>query len=1024
MPHVTGLLSVRLLGPFGVTVDGAPVALSSRLRTLLAVLALDVGRPVPTERIAAAVWGQDRPADPRKAIQVLVTRLRTALGADAVRTTPGGYQLDVPADAVDLSRFESALTASRAAADPAEEYRLLREALADWRGSPFETVDSDLLRTVDRPRLVQPALAAVERCADLALAGHDPAPEDPAPEDPAPDVPAPGKTAPGDPDLGVPDLGDRALGDRALGDRALGDRALGDRALGDLAATLRELVATYPLRESLWVRLMAVLDRTGRRADALAAYQDLYRILRAELGTSPGEEAQAAHRRLLAPEPAEPPGPPTPRAQPAPPAPPAMLPPPERTFRGRAAALTALDALLDTAPRIAVVDGPGGVGKTATVLHWAHRASDHFPDGTLYVNLRGYFPTNTPLAPAVAVRQFLDALGVPPARIPDDADAQAALYRSVLADRRVLVVLDNARDVEQVRPLLPGGRRCVVVVTSRNRLGGLVAVEGAARLALETLPSAEAEDVLAARLGAARLAAEPEAVRELLTLCGGLPLAHVIVAERAAARAGAPLAGLVRELHRSRISALSAGRDHAARSVFSWSYRALGADAAAVFRLLGLHPGPHVTVPSVASLGALPRDRARAAVAELERASLLIELAPGRFTMHELLMDYATELAAQDPPEQSAAATVRMLDHYLGVAHQAEQALAPPSEDRHTLGPPSDGVLATPPPSGYDAGLALLESEAPVLVAMVRRAAATGNDEHTWRIARCLRPYLWGRRQVPTLLEAERLALAGLERLGRVPEQVGSRRWIAHALMRLGRPDDAWRALEPTLPLTEDPAEYKTEHKTGHKTEHHTGRHPEVDDTTRAWLLNTTAAVLSELGRPDEALDHAERSLDLFRRTGDLLGDGCTESAVGLYLRRLGKLDDALAAARHAYATLTEAGDVWVRCYTRELVGDVQLDLGEPDAAAATYRACAEDLRALGRTDELAGILAKLAAARGTADAGAAADADTARAAADPAGTPADPAGTPADLALADPADTDLAVADPADPPADPAGGR
>ncbi|MFJ3404638.1 AfsR/SARP family transcriptional regulator [Promicromonospora sp. NPDC090134] len=923
MAHVTGRLSVRLLGPFAVTVDDAPVALSSRLRTLLAVLALDVGRPVPAERIAAAVWGQDRPADPRKAIQVLVTRLRTALGADAVRTTPGGYQLDVAPQAVDLSRFESALTESRTAADPAEEYRLLRQALAHWRGSPFETVDSDLLVTVDRPRLVQPALAAVERCADLALAGRAPHPGSPG---------SPG--SPGEPDL------------------------------GDLAAALRELVGVHPLRESLWVRLMAVLDGTGRRADALAAYQDLYRILRDELGTPPGAEAQAAHRRLLAPEPPEPPEPP------APPAPPAMLPPPERAFRGRAAALAALDALLDTAPRIAVVDGPGGVGKTATVLHWAHRASDHFPGGTLYVNLRGYFPTNTPLAPAVAVRQLLDTLGVPPARIPDDADAQAALYRSVLADRRVLVVLDNARDVEQVRPLLPGGRRCVVVVTSRNRLGGLVAVEGAARLALGTLTPAEAEDLLAARLGAARLAAEPEAVRELLALCGGLPLAHVIVAERAAARPGAPLAGLVRELHRSRIAALSTGRDHAARSVFSWSYRALGADAAAVFRLLGLHPGPHLTIPSVASLGSLPRDRARAAVAELERASLLIELAPGRFTMHELLMDYATELVAQDPPEQSGAATVRMLDHYLGMAHEAEGALAP-TEDRHTVGPPSDGVLGPPPPSGYDAALALFEGEAPVLVAMVRRAAATGNHEHTWRIARCLRPYLWGRRQVTTLLEAERLALAALERLGRVPEQVGSRRWIAHALMRLGRPDDAWRTLEPTLPLAEQPAEQPAERHA----ERHAEHQAEVDDTARAWLLNTTAAVLAELGRPDEALDHAERALVLFRGTGDLFGDGCTESAVGLYLRRLGKLDDALAAARHAYTTLTDAGDLWLRCYTQELVGDVQLDLGEPAAAAAAYRACAEDLRTLGRTDELAGILGKLDVAARDADADADADA-------------------------------------------------
>ncbi|WP_036967137.1 BTAD domain-containing putative transcriptional regulator, partial [Promicromonospora kroppenstedtii] len=390
----TRALSVRLLGPFVVTVDGAPLPLSSRLRTLLAVLALDVGHAVSTERIAAAVWGTDRPADTRKAIQVLVTRLRTATGADAVRTTPGGYALDVPPEAVDLHRFETVLARSNSAQEPTEQYRLLRDALGHWRGLPFEAVDSDLLIADDRPRLLETALQAVERAADVALSGPGPAATDTSTN-----------TSTNAPDL------------------------------DELAADLRELVGLHPLREGLWVRLMAVLDRAGRRADALAAYQDLYRTLRDELGIQPGEEAQAVHRGLLAADPAQP-------------TPPRMLPPPDAAFRGRAEPLAALDALLDDAPGIAVVDGPGGIGKTTTVLQWAHRAADRFPDGTLFVNLRGYFPTNTPLAPEVAVRTFLDALGIPAGRIPDDADAQAALYRSVLADRRVLVVLDNARDVE------------------------------------------------------------------------------------------------------------------------------------------------------------------------------------------------------------------------------------------------------------------------------------------------------------------------------------------------------------------------------------------------------------------------------------------------------------------------------------------------------------------------------------------------------------------------------------------------
>ena len=875
-----GPVSVRLLGPFAVTVGGSPVALSSRPRTLLAVLALDVGRPVPTERIAAAVWGDGRPADTRKATQVLVARLRAALGARAIRTTADGYQLGVPPDAVDLHRFESALARSRAAKDPVEEYHLLQVALRYWDGPPFEAVRSDLLLAVDRPRLLELALHAVERCADLALARHVP-------------------------------------------------------GLGDLAARLRELVGAHPLRESLWVRLMAVLDATGRRADALAAYRDLYRVLHEELDTQPGEEAQAMHRRLLAD------GADEPRRVTA--GPPSMLPPSDTVFGGRADALASLDALLEPdavprAARIAVVDGPGGIGKTTTVLHWARRVADRFPGGSLYVDLRGFSPTDTPLAPEAAVRRFLDALRVPPGRIPADADAQAALYRSVLADRRVLVVLDNARSARQVRPLLPGGRHCAVIVTSRNRLGGLVAMEGATRVTLATLTPAEARDVVAARIGTDRLAAEPAAANELLALCGGLPLAHVIVSERAAARPDAPLADLVGELqHGSRIDALSADDARAARSVFSWSYRALGSDAAQVFRLLGLHPGPHVTVGGVAGLTALPEHRARAAVAELERASLLTEPAPGRFAMHELLVDYAVELVRADPPADVESATVRMLDHYLRAAHQAEETLAP-MEDPHTVGPPQDGILAAPPPADHDSGVEVFESQTPVFVAMVRRAAGTGHDEHTWRIARCLRTYLWGRGLVSTAFEVERLALAALESLGRVPEQVASRCWIVHALMRFGRFDDAWQTIAPTLDIAERFA----------------------NDGVHAWAQHAMGVVLAERGRPDEALVHARRALELFRRAGDRVGEGRVEPAAAFYLRLLGRHADALDAARHAFAIETETGDLVVRGHTQELIGDIQRDQGEHRAAVESFRAAVDDRRPVGRDASLADVLDKL----------------------------------------------------------------
>jgi tetratricopeptide (TPR) repeat protein len=440
---------------------------------------------------------------------------------------------------------------------------------------------------------------------------------------------------------------------------------------------------------------------------------------------------------------------------------------------------------------------------------------------------------------------------------------------------------------------------------------------------------------------------EPEATEELLALCGGLPLAHVIVAERVAARPAATLAEVVGELHQhgSRIGALSAGRpadgpedeNRTARSVLSWSYQALSDDAARVFRLLGLHPGPHLTVASVASLGAFPQHRARAAVAELERASLLIELAPGRFTMHELLMDYALELVADDPPSATDAALVRMLDHYLHAAHQAEEALAP-TEDRHTVGPAVDGVVGTPPPADDHDGIAVFDSEAPVLVATVRRAAATGHHEHAWRIARCLRTYLWGRGQLSTVLEVERLALTALETLGHVPEQLASRCWIAYAHLRLGRVDDAWRTIEPAAAAAARCA----------------------DTSLDARVLHATSVVLAERGRLDEALDHARRALDLFRRADDRVAEGRVAPMVGHCLHRLGKLDDALDAALHALTLQADAGDRWIRGYTDELIGDIQRDRGEHRASADAYGACVDDWRSVPRMTGLDRILDKL----------------------------------------------------------------
>jgi hypothetical protein len=351
-----------------------------------------------------------------------------------------------------------------------------------------------------------------------------------------------------------------------------------------------------------------------------------------------------------------------------------------RHFTGRKAELDVLTAVLEEpgspdsgAVVISAIGGMAGVGKTALAVHWAHQHADHFPDGQLYADLRGFGPAEVPVDAAEVVSRFLDALHVPPARIPADVDAQFGLYRSMLAGKRLLIILDNAREANQVRPLLPGAGRCLVLVTSRSELAGLVALEGAIPVPVGLLALEEARDLLASRLGADRVAREQPEADELAGLCARLPLALNIVAARAAARPAMPLRELTARLRDARLNLLSAGPGHAdVRAVFSWSYHALSAPGARMFRLLGLHPGPDISVQATASLAALDDGQARLALEELTGVSLLAEHVPGRYVLHDLLRAYAAELArAHDREDVRRTAIHRVLDHYLLTAHAA-----------------------------------------------------------------------------------------------------------------------------------------------------------------------------------------------------------------------------------------------------------------------------------------------------------------------------------------------------------------
>jgi hypothetical protein len=416
---------------------------------------------------------------------------------------------------------------------------------------------------------------------------------------------------------------------------------------------------------------------------------------------------------------------------------------------GRATELVALNRLLDEASRmvpgtavISAVGGMAGVGKTTLVLYWAHRVASRFPDGQLYVNLRGFDPSGRPVTPAEVIRRFLVALGVRADGIPPDPADLAGLYRSLLAGKRMLIVLDNARDEQQVRPLLPASPNCLVLITSRNQLPGLAATHNARILPLDVLTKTSAEQLVTDRLGAQRAAAEPATVTDIVRLCARLPLALTIAAANAATRPGLRLASLAAELRdaQSRLDILDTGDPATSiRAVFSWSIEQLSPAAAGMFRLLGLHPGPDVTAAAAASLAGVPVRRARQAISELLRAHLLTEHVPGRFAFHDLLRVYAADQARQSQDAETQIEAVdRMLDHYLQTAYEAAQ-LCDPFSDHITITPPGQGVTPEHFVDRQQAH-AWFEAEHRVLNGIVNAAFHERFDDYAWQIP-CMLAY-------------------------------------------------------------------------------------------------------------------------------------------------------------------------------------------------------------------------------------------------------------------------------------------
>jgi len=911
------MMRFRLLGPVEVRAGedwrgiGAP-----KWRSVLAALLIHPGQIVSVDTLIGELWRDEPPARAANLVSIYVLRLRRLMDdpdGHLLVTRAPGYLLRVAGDDTDALAFEAMVRDGRrafAAGDPEGAARRLTEALGLWYGRPLADVPPTPLVEAEAERLSELRLGADELriTAELSLGGHDQA-----------------------------------------------------------VAELRRLLVDHPLREGLWLLLMRALDGAGRHAEALEAYGQARDAISGQLGVDPGAELRQLHADLLAKDTApagvitasvlSPPAEPAPEPRQAREGRraalrPAQLPADIADFTGRDEQVKRLSDLLSGtgasgdpgAVRIAVVAGSGGLGKTSLAVHAAHRIRRRFPDGQLYVDLLG--ATAAPLLPGDVLARFLRDLGVDGRDIPVDEDERAARYRTTLARRRMLVVLDNARDAAQVRPLLPGSASSAVLVTTRNRMPDLASTK---LVDLNVLDDDEALKLFVKVVGEERAAAEPEATAELLDACAGLPLAIRICAARLVTRSGwtiRAMAGRLTDEHR-RLDEMRAG-DLAVRASFEVSFTSLppgtdkqGIDPALAFRLLGLWQGPSISAAAAAALFGVPEYSAEDALEVLVDTHLLESVATDRYRFHDLLRVYAAERAEADlPAAERDAAVTRLLTWYMRTADAAATAVAPHRYNISLDGPAGDDVPALSFATSEEA-LAWYDDERANLVAATRQAAGSGLHEIAWRLPAPLFQMFSSRGNWSDCITTSRIALESAR-------QAGNRQGEAWILNNLGdalgftRHSEGIDCLERSLAI----------------------RREVGDRMGEAQSANNLADAYHWLGRTDEALELYRRALELNRAVGYRLGEGIALVNLGWMLVDLGQAGEAidyLRQAREAFAGIDYVDGVG---YALHILGRCHLSLGRDAEALSCLHEALASHRASGNRGRQAATLTTLGTAQ------------------------------------------------------------